>query len=164
MDAGPSAGARAEPAPARVLAALGPRMLELSAARAAGAHPYCVPVEHTAFGRGMLGPEPLLCVEQAVALASHRDQALAAARRYLDVHLAFDHYRNNLIRLGWRESDITTESVFDRLVAWGDAAAIRGQVEAHLEARAHHVCIQPRPTDEVGLGTLRVLAPSLRAV
>ena len=42
----------------RVLAALGPRMLEFAAARSAGAHPYFVPVEHTARARDILGPDP----------------------------------------------------------------------------------------------------------
>ena len=56
------------PRSGRVLAALGPRMLELAAARTAGAHPYFVPVEHTAFARDILGPGPLLAPEVAVVL------------------------------------------------------------------------------------------------
>ena len=71
----------------RVLAALRPRMLELAAARAAGAHPYFVPVEHTARARGILGPAPLLAPEVAVVLETDPARARELARGYTTGYL-----------------------------------------------------------------------------
>ena len=51
MDSAPYTGHEPEQPVERLLAALGPRMLDLAAERTAGAHPYFVPVEHTAFAR-----------------------------------------------------------------------------------------------------------------
>lgn len=129
----------------RVLAALGPRMLELARTRAAGAHPYNVTPAHTAAAREALGPEALLLPEQAVALTTDPDRARAAGRRHLERYLAMVNYANNLRRLGFDDADLAgggSDRLVDALVAWGDAAAIAARVQEHRDAGADHVCVQ----------------------
>ena len=136
---------RPEEEPRRVLAALGPKMLELAAAKALGAHPYFVPVEHTAFAREVLGDGPMLCPEQAVVLATDPEVARAAARQHMATYLGLPNYTNNLRRLGWGDDDLAdggTDELVDAIVAWGDEEAIVARVQAHLDAGADHVCVQ----------------------
>jgi probable F420-dependent oxidoreductase len=131
--------------PRRVLAALGPKMLELAAAKALGAHPYFVPVEHTAFARGVLGDGPMLCTEQAVVLNTDPEPARAAARLHMATYLTLPNYTNNLRRLGWTDDDLAdggSDELVDAIVAWGDEDAIVSRVRAHLDAGADHVCVQ----------------------
>lgn len=136
-----------EPPVPLVLAALGPRMLELAAERADGAHPYFVPVEHTAFARRILGPDSCLIVEQTAVLARDAQTGRRIARAFARGYLALPNYANNLRRLGWTEDDLAgdgSDRLIDALIAWGDAAAIAERVRAHLDAGADHVCIQLR--------------------
>ncbi len=135
-----------EPVPL-VLAALGPRMLELAAARADGAHPYFVPVEHTPFARTTLGPEACLAVEQTAVLSTDAETARRIGRAFARHYLALPNYANNLRRLGWSDEDIANDGsdrLIDAVVAWGDVDAIVGRVKAHLDAGADHVCVQLR--------------------
>ena len=128
----------------RVLAALGPKMLQLSASRARGAHPYLTTPEHTHFAREVLGDGPLLLPEQAVLLTADRDQARAIGTDWLRPYLALPNYANNLLRSGLTEEDVSSVSdrLFDALIAWGDEEAIRRRVEEHRTAGADHVCVQ----------------------
>jgi probable F420-dependent oxidoreductase len=131
--------------PLRVLAALGPKMLELAAERADGAHPYNVTPEHTAQARKILGPNPMLCPEQAVILETDASKARQIGRKFLHVYLKLPNYRNNWIRLGYSEEDCNnggSDRLVDALIAWGDVGAIRDRVRAHHAAGADHVCIQ----------------------
>jgi len=164
MDSAPyMAHEPAEPAP-RLLAALGPRMLDLAAERTAGAHPYFVPVEHTAFARERLGPEPFLAVEQSVILDNDETRAREVARPFAAFYVEADNYRRNLLRLGWAEAELAdggSDRLLEAVVAYGDEAAIRDRVRAHLEAGADHVCIQVLPNTDAQLGQLRALAPAL---
>jgi probable F420-dependent oxidoreductase len=164
MDSAPyMAHEPAEPAP-RVLAALGPKMLDLAAERTAGAHPYFVPVEHTAFARERLGPEPFLAVEQSVILDTDEVRAKEVARPFAAFYVGADNYRRNLLRLGWAEAELAdggSDRLIEAVVAYGDEAAIRDRVRAHLEAGADHVCIQALPNTDAQLGQLRALAPAL---
>src|SRR5262245_35346803 len=105
MDRAPFAGPQVA-APPRVLAALGPRMLHLARDRAAGAHPYFVPGEHTSVAREALGPAPLLAPEQAVVLDEDPGPARALARRHMATYLPLPSYANNLRRLGWDDADL----------------------------------------------------------
>lgn len=144
MDAAPTTLRAAALAP-RLLAALGPRMLGLAAARADGAHPYFVPLEHTAIARTALGPEPCLAVEIACVLETEAAAARAVARTYAKRYLALANYRNSLLRLGWPEADLAHEGsdrLVDALVAWGEPAVVRERVAAHHAAGADHVCLQ----------------------
>lgn len=136
--------------PPILLAALGPRMLELAAARTAGAHPYFVPVEHTALARRLVGPEPLLVVEQTAVMDADRTRALETARAFAARHLASANYAANLRRLGWTDEDLAgggSERLLAALVVQGDAAAIAARVREHLDAGADHVCVQLRAPD-----------------
>jgi len=142
--------APAVPRQRRILAALGPRMLELARARTAGAHSYFVPVEHTAMARSILGAQALLAPEQAVVVETDPEIARGVAREHLAVYLALPNYTNNLRRLGFSEADIEppgTDSTVDRLVAWGDAATIASRVGSHFDAGADHVCLQVLTAD-----------------
>jgi probable F420-dependent oxidoreductase len=129
----------------RVLAALGPRMLELSAQRAAGAHPYFVPAEHTARARAVLGAGPLLAPEVAVVLGTDHTEARRLARHYASIYLGLENYTNNLRTLGYDDGDFAdggSDRLMDALIPCGDAAAIAPRVRAHLDAGADHVCLQ----------------------
>jgi probable F420-dependent oxidoreductase len=152
--------------PPRVLAALGPRMLELAATRAWGAHTYFVPVEHTAEARGLLGDGPMLLVEQAVVLASDPDAARNTGRKHMSIYLTLPNYVNNLRRLGWGDDDLAgggSDALVDALVAWGDTDAVVARVAAHHDAGADHVCVQVIGPDATALPLdgWRELAPAL---
>lgn len=167
MDKAPYTGKPAETP--RVLAALGPKMLRLSAERTLGAHPYFVPVEHTSEARKELGPGPLLAVEQAVVLSTDPATAREAARRHMKRYLDLPNYANNLRRLGWSDADLAnggSDALTDAIVAWGDTAAVRRRVEDHLARGADHVCIQTIRVDIKASPILewRALAPALRGV
>lgn len=169
MDRAASSALEPEAEPRRVLAALGPRMLELAAERALGAHPYFVPVEHTAFARRRLGPEPVLAVEQTVVLQTDPSEARRQARGFAVHYLQTTNYANNLKRMGWSDADIAgqgSDAIIDALVAWGDADHVANRVRAHLDAGADHVCVQVVSDDEndVCLPQLRELAPALLAL
>jgi probable F420-dependent oxidoreductase len=149
----------------RLVAALRPKMLELAATKAAGAHPYLVPVEHTALAREVMGPDAILAPELAVVLDSDPAAARAAARGYLRPYLDMPNYTNNLRALDFSDDDFAdggSDRLVDAIVAWGDEDAIRDRVHAHLDAGADHVGIQPVPAGgSLGLGALAELAPAL---
>jgi probable F420-dependent oxidoreductase len=136
-----------EPLPVgdRVLAALGPRMLELARDRAGGAHPYLVTPEHTATARDILGPGPLLATEQGVVLETDPARARDIARTNMAVYFALPNYVNNWRRYGFDDADVTapgSDRLIDALVAWGDEHSIAERVRQHRQAGADHVCIQ----------------------
>jgi probable F420-dependent oxidoreductase len=149
----------------RILAALGPRMLRLAKERAAGAHPYFVPVEHTAYAREVLGTGPLLATEVAVVLETDRTAALELARRYAGIYLPLPNYTNNLRRFGYTDDDLEgggSDRLIEAVIAWGDADAIAARVRAHLEAGADHVCVQVvADFDKFPIAQYRALAPAL---
>lgn len=132
--------------PPRVLAALGPRMLRLSATRSAGAHPYLTTSEHSVIARATLGPGPLLAPEQALVLGDRVGAARRTARSYLDRYLRLPNYTDNLRRLGWSDQDIAqggSDALVDALVLHGGVDDVVAGIRAHLGAGADHVCIQP---------------------
>jgi alkanesulfonate monooxygenase SsuD/methylene tetrahydromethanopterin reductase-like flavin-dependent oxidoreductase (luciferase family) len=140
------------PAPAEeppvVLAALRSNMLKLSAEKAAGAHPYFVPPEHTAKARATMGPSAWLCPEQ------------------MEIYLGLPNYQNNLLELGFTAEDFAnggSDRIVDAIVAWGDDALIRERIAAHHAVGASHVCIQAFRTDgEMGadMALLERFAPA----
>jgi probable F420-dependent oxidoreductase len=137
------------PAENRVLAALGPKMLELSATRARGAHPYLVTPDHTRAAREVLGDGPLLLPEQSVILTTDADQARSIGTDWLRSYLALPNYANNLLRSGFTQDDVTSVSdrLFNALIAWGDEDAIVRRVAEHRDAGADHVCVQALTAD-----------------
>lgn len=166
MDQGPSSAPEPEAYPRIVLAALGPRMLGLASERALGAHPYFVPVEHTAFARRRLGPSPVLAVEQTAVLETDPAKARRIARAFAVHYLRTENYAKNLKRMGWTDSDIAgggSDALIDAVVVWGDVDQIAFRARQHLDAGADHVCVQIVSEDEGDpcLGQLRSLAPAL---
>jgi len=137
--------AQPEHDPPWLLAALGPKRLELSRNLADGAHPYLVTPQHTAEAREILGDGPLLAVEQAVAPATDRKEALRLAHSHLSRYLHLPNYRNSLLRQGFQEADLSgegSERLAEGLVAWGSEGDIRERVSEHLSAGADQVCVQ----------------------
>ncbi|NJP92915.1 LLM class F420-dependent oxidoreductase [Nonomuraea sp. FMUSA5-5] len=132
------------PEDSRVLAALGPKMLDLAAKRARGAHPYLGTPEHTRRARQVLGEGPLLLPEQTVILCSGRDEARAIGDGWLRGYLELPNYANNLLRLGYTPDDLASVSdrLFDDVIAWGDEEAIGRRLDEHRAAGADHVCVQ----------------------
>jgi probable F420-dependent oxidoreductase len=152
------------PASGRALAALGPRVLRLSAERTAGALPYLVTPEHTREARQILGTGPLLAPEQKLVLGTDPEQARAVGRpRVQNPYLGLTNYVSNLRRLGWTDDDLAdggSDALIDALAVHGDAAAIARGVTAHLEAGADHVAVQVLNRDP--LPALRELAGQLQ--
>ena len=166
MDNGLFTASPASAPPQRVLAALGPKMLALAAERTAGAHPYFVPPEHTAFAREVMGEGPLLCVEQAAVLETDPVKAREIARGHMAMYLTLPNYTNNLARFGFTDDDIAdggSDRLVDAIVAWGDESAVAARVAEHHAAGADHVCVQVLPEDGVSIPTpqWRRLAPAL---
>lgn len=150
----------------RALAALGPKMLALAAARTAGVHPYLVTPDHTLVAREAVGPDALVATEQGVILETDPQRARAIARTNLARYFDLPNYTNNWRRLGFGDDDIAdggSDRLIDALVVWGDEAAIESRVHEHRDAGASHICIQVL-TDSPGslpLEQWRVLAPVL---
>ena len=151
--------------PGRLLAALGPKMLELSATQANGSHPYFTTPEHTALSREVMGADALLAPEQMVVLNTDPIEARRIARAGMKIYLGLPNYWNNLMRLGFTEDDRTdggSDRLVDAIVVWGDEATIAARVAEHHAAGADPVCVQvlqdghasPEPT-------WRRLAPAL---
>ena len=149
-----------------VLAALRTNMLKLAAEKAAGAHPYFVPPEHTAKARETLGNEAWLCPEQMVMLETDPEVARRVARQHMATYIGLPNYCNNLKELGFDDSDFAdggSDRLVDAIFAWGDERAIRERIQQHWDAGADHVCIQPFTNDgEMGadLKLLELLAPA----
>jgi probable F420-dependent oxidoreductase len=156
------------PPSARVLAALGPKMLKLARDRSRGAHPYLVTPEHTASARDTLGQGPMLAPEQGVVLETDRARAREIARKNLNMYFSMPNYVNNWRRSGFDESDVTppgSDRLVDALVVWGDEQTIADRLQAHRDAGADHVCIQAMiDRDDITVSPIdewRRLAPAL---
>jgi probable F420-dependent oxidoreductase len=166
MDAAISVPAPA--APRRLLAALGDGMLRLSARRALGAHTYFVPVTHTARAREVLGPEPVLAVEQTVVIDDDPSVARAIAGEWAGGYLELPNYANNLRRLGFTDEDVAgvSDALLDATMVIGGVDDVARRVREHLDAGADHVCVQVISSDgaDVCMPQLRALAPALLEV
>jgi probable F420-dependent oxidoreductase len=154
------------PVEQRVLAALGPRMLDLARRRSAGAHPYLVTPEHTAEARAALGPGPWLAPEQAVVVERDPRVAREVARQHLAIYLGLPNYVRNWRRLGFDAHDVAaggSDRLVDALVAWGDVETVARRIDEHRAAGADHVCLQALSTDPRGLprAAWRELAPAV---
>lgn len=165
MDSSPYNGAEATMPPV-VVAALGPKMLGLSRDAAQGAHPYWTTPEHTAQAAEILGPDKLLCVEQKVCLTTNPEEGRGKGAEQLGRYKPLPNYRNNWKRLGFTEDQIENNDpdFVDAVFAWGDADTLKARVQAHYDAGATHVCVQPiHPTEAptvVDWNCLEALAPN----
>jgi probable F420-dependent oxidoreductase len=129
----------------RCLAALGPKMLELSAERSLGAHTYFVPVEHTRAARKILGQTSTLAPELACVLDDDVESARARARAYAALYLGLRNYTNNLLNHGFSQQDIAdggSDRLIDAVVPHGSAEEIAAAARQHRSAGADHVCLQ----------------------
>ncbi|GIT33293.1 MAG: hypothetical protein Ct9H300mP3_08240 [Gammaproteobacteria bacterium] len=114
MKASPYSALSHEEEPPTVIAALGPKMLELGAEMTQGAHPYFTSPEHTAMAREKFGKDSWLCVEQKVVLEKDPTKAREAARQVSKMYQGLPNYRNNWIRMGLSEEDI--DSLNDKFI------------------------------------------------
>jgi probable F420-dependent oxidoreductase len=153
------------PAEHLCLAALGPKMVELSGQTTAGAHPYLVTPQHTAQARAILGPDKLLAPEQGVIMEGDPARARELALGALTVYRDLPNYRNSWLRLGFTEEDIaqTSDRLVDGLFAWGPMARIVERVQAHWQAGADHVCLQVITANPMDLSAARVAWRELAA-
>jgi probable F420-dependent oxidoreductase len=168
MDTAPWQGPPLPEEPPRVLAALGPRMLELAAERSTGALLYNGTPEATATARSVLGAGPLLAAEQAVLLEQDPAEARRIAREFLALYLTLPNYTGAWDRAGLgpeEQAEGGSDRLVDAVVAWGGPEAITERVRAHLDAGADHVCVQVLDPDPNGLpmGSWRALTPALLA-
>ena len=166
MDAAPWQGPPLREEPARVLAALGPRMLELAAERSAGALTYHAAPEATAWARSILGSGPLLAVEQAVLVEQDPAEARRIGREYIAFYLTLPNYVRAWERAGFGPEELAnggSDRLVDAIVAWGGPDAIAERAQAHLDAGADHVCLNVLDADPNALpiGSWRALAPAL---
>jgi probable F420-dependent oxidoreductase len=166
MDAAPWQGPPLAEPPPRVLAALGPRMLELAAERSAGALTYNAAPEATAWARSILGSGPLLAVEQAVLVEQDPAEARRVGRESIAFYLTLPNYVRAWERAGFGPEELAdggSDRLVDAMVAWGSPEAIAKRVQAHLEAGADHVCLYVLDPDPNVLptGAWRALAPAL---
>lgn len=147
-----------------VLAALGPKMLDLSFEWTLGTHPYFTPPAHTGYARERLGSGALIAPEQAVVIDGDADAALEKARAYADMYLKLTNYTNNLRRFGYTEEAISsggTRALIDELVPQGSGVQVATAVHAHLDAGANHVCVQTVGTTGVPAREWTELAEAL---
>jgi probable F420-dependent oxidoreductase len=152
------------PTSRRVVAALGPKVLKLSAQRSAGAHPYLTTPEHTAQAREVIGNSVFLAPEHKVVLTTDTDEARAIGRQTVDFYLNLSNYLNNWKRLGFTDEDIAkpgSDKLIDAVVAHGTADDIAKRLGEHLEAGADHVTIQVLGGPDKLLPTLTELAGPL---
>ena len=149
------------PADQRVLAALGPRVLRLSAERTARAHPANATPEHTAQARAIIGPNALLAPVHNVVLTTDPEEARAIGRTGLDRYFSLTNYVSNWKRLGFTDADVTrpgSDKFIDAVVAYGTPDDIAKRLGEHLSAGADHVAILVHGGPEKVLPTLSELA------
>ncbi|BDX34098.1 LLM class F420-dependent oxidoreductase [Mycobacterium antarcticum] len=152
------------PTSRRVLAALGPKVLQLSAKRSAGAHPYLTTPEHTAQAHDLIGNAVFLAPEHKVVLARDAAQAREIGRQTVDFYLDLSNYVNNWKRLGFTDQDVAkpgSDKLIDAVVAHGTPDDIAKRLQEHLDAGADHVCIQVLGGQDALLPTLAELAGPL---
>jgi probable F420-dependent oxidoreductase len=129
----------------RVVAALGPQVLKLSARRSAGAHPYLTTPEHTAQARELIGPEAFIAPEHKVVPTTDAEKARAVGRKALEIYLNLTNYLNSWKRLGFSDEEVAkpgSDRLVDAVVAYGTTDAIAARLKEHLDAGADHVPVQ----------------------
>jgi probable F420-dependent oxidoreductase len=152
------------PANQRVLAALGPRVLKLSAERTAGAHPANATPEHAARARAVMGPNALLAPVHNVVLTDDAEEARTIGRAGLDHYFNLTNYVSNWKRLGFTDADVTppgSDELIDAVVAHGTPEAVAKRLGEYLSAGANHVAILVYGGPEKVLPTLSKLAGPL---
>jgi probable F420-dependent oxidoreductase len=133
------------PKDSRVVAALGPKVLKLSAERSAGPHPYLTTPEHTAEARKLIGPDAFIAPEHKVVLTTDAEKARAIGRKSLEIYLNLANYLNSWKRLGFTDEDVAkpgSDRLVDAVVAYGTPDEIASRLKEHISAGADHVPVQ----------------------
>ena len=155
---------RGVPVRARVLSALGPRMLAMAAERSAGTHPYLTIPSQTREQRTTLGPDALIAPEQTVVLDTDPQAGRRVARQFLGHYLGLVNYTSTMKRGGFTAEDLAdggSDRLVDMTVVHGDAPVLAAAVRAHLDAGADHVCVQVQPAESDVVPALRAIAAEL---
>jgi len=151
-----------------MLGALGPKMLELSGELTQGALPYNVTPDHTILARQKIGPDRRLVVEQKVALVAEPSEGRRLARMELSRYMTLPNYRNNWLRIGYNEDDVSgngSDRFMDGMVAWGSVEQIKSRIQQHLDAGADQVAIQPiMDHSEIEKGNIEPIIHALKAL
>jgi probable F420-dependent oxidoreductase len=161
---GLDAGDPPVPRDERIAAALGPKMLDVAAERSLGTHPYFTTPEHTRFARERVGPDAIVAPEVAVVVEADPERAREDARAYAATYLQLSNYTSNLLRFGFTEADIAdggSDRLIDAVIPHGSAEAIAEAVQAHYDAGADHVCVQPLGHGPAPVEDYRALAAAL---
>ncbi len=135
-------------------------MLALAAERTRGALPYNTTPVHTAEAKRVVGPEKWLAIEQKVCLETNPVRARALGRKELERYMRLDNYRNNWLRIGFTEQDVSeggSDRFIDAMMLWGDADTVKRGLRAHFDAGATHVCVQPVHEDGDVIARDRIL-------
>jgi len=160
LDAAPRPVPRTE----RVLAALGPKMLDLAGGRAGGAHTYFVTPQHTGAAREALGTDALIATEVAVVVEPDAETARKIAREYARAYLGLTNYTANLRRFGYTEQDVAdggSDRLIDAVIPHGTAGAVADALRAHLDAGADHVAVQALGHGPSPVADLRAIAAAI---
>ena len=75
----------------------------------------------------------------------------AIAREYATLYLGLSNYTRNLLDFGFTEADFAdggSDRLIDAVIPHGSPERVAAYVEAHLDAGADHVCLQPLGSDE----------------
>jgi probable F420-dependent oxidoreductase len=157
--------------PAVLIAALGPKLLDLAARATAGTLPYLVTAARVAWMRSTLDAatpagRQRAVIAPAVPVLVEADPGVArsAARAWLAGYCRTPNYQRSLAAQGFDASDWEppiSERLVDAIVAWGAAEEVRARVAAFHAAGADHVAVIPLAPDgrTEHLPALEALAP-----
>jgi len=155
------------PAGRRLLAALGPRKLELARDRFAGAVVLLVTPAYTGAARRILGDDSTLVIDQMLVLDADAARARQTARRPLRFLSGLPGYRASFARMGFTDGDIDglSDTLVDQLVVWGDADTVAARIGQYRRAGADHIVLhvlnegaQPGPIEVARLLAGHLLA------
>jgi probable F420-dependent oxidoreductase len=135
----------AVPASARVLSALGPKMLELARDRASGAYPFLVTPDYVASARELVGPQTRLAVLLTVVAEADPERAREVVRGgSLKFLTGVPGYVANFRRMGFSESDVTelSDRLVDGVTVWGDLDQVVRRLTEYRTAGADQVVVQ----------------------
>ncbi len=134
-----------------IVAAHGPKLLALAAARADGVFMYLMPPEYVREAREVLGPDKELHVVMRCCLSEDAERARAMARQGLEFYVGLPAYHRVWKSIGFDDRDFEnggSDRLIDTVIAWGDEKRLRDRVAAFAEAGASHVVVTPIHPDE----------------
>jgi probable F420-dependent oxidoreductase len=161
----------ASPAPAQpcptYIAAHGPQLQKLGAARTDGVITYLMTPQHAQQSRARIGASAALNVVAMFLAEQDPNVARAKARSALKMYVRLDYYHREWRKLGFDDADFAdggSDRLIDTLVAWGDADALNARIAAFEQAGATRVIVMPlgiQTKQGLDLRALDALAPAL---